>query len=171
MQVFAIDKDPIVCAMALDDTRVNKMSIEAAQILSTAAMLNGSCHPKLCKMTHKYHPLVVWARNQANYNWLYSHYLALCFEFKKRRGYYGKIYERAEALQTFVKGTSDEVRFINCAENKAYEISFKEVEDIHLAYKLYLNERWKHDKRTPTWFNSKQPDWGNYENVDRNKGT
>ena len=51
MQVFAIDKDPIVCATALDDTRVNKMSIEAAQILSTAAILNGNYHPKLCKMT------------------------------------------------------------------------------------------------------------------------
>jgi len=27
------------------------------------------------------------------------------------------------------------------------------------AYRLYLNQKWKNDKRTPKWTNAKQPEW------------
>jgi hypothetical protein len=30
--------------------------------------------------------------------------------------------------------------------------SFKHEKDVHLAYRLYLDERWKTDKIPPKWF-------------------
>lgn len=159
MQVFVIDPDPKICAMALDDLRINKMSIEAAQILSTAAFSNGHQHELMCKPTHKHHPLVIWAKDQANYNWLYSYYIELCHEFNRRRGYYGKIYDRRIALCLFTKETEDKCVFINCAENKSLGISFKHLPDVFTAYKTYLINRWKTDARKPKWTNTNPPDW------------
>lgn len=63
------------------------MTVESLQILS-------NCHPQELvsyKRTHYKHPCCVWARKSIeNYNWLYSHNLALCKEYTRR---YNKIHK------------------------------------------------------------------------------
>ena len=41
--------------------------------------------------------------------------------------------------------------FSNCARSKEKGIDYTGVDDIYLAYKLYLNDRWDQDKREPAW--------------------
>ena len=41
--------------------------------------------------------------------------------------------------------------FANCAARQDISISYKHLQDVTLAYKLYLADRWELDKREPTW--------------------
>ena len=79
-----IDTNPNVAATHLDDTRLNKMILETAQILSTNNyLLNLSYKPY--KLTHQNHPCTVWARQSAaNTLWLIDYLYALCTEYKHR---------------------------------------------------------------------------------------
>ena len=95
MNIFYVDKDPIVSAKMLIDKHVVKMIVESAQMLSTAhRMIDGTqyqgktksnrnikrwLHPNsnleetLYKACHTGHPSTVWVMASAyNYNWLYK---------------------------------------------------------------------------------------------------
>jgi len=37
--------------------------------------------------------------------------------------------------------------------------TFKDIKETTKAYRLYLNEKWKNDKRIPKWTNSRAPEW------------
>ena len=110
MNIFYVDKDPIVAAKMLIDKHVVKMIVESAQMLSTAhRMIDGAqytgktkkgrnikrwLHPNpnleetLYKACHTGHPSTVWVMASAyNYNWLYKHMIALNDEFKLRYGH------------------------------------------------------------------------------------
>ena len=39
----------------------------------------------------------------------------------------------------------------NCAANQQFNVSYKHVDNVYEAYKLYLNDRWDTDKLTPVW--------------------
>jgi len=107
MNIFYLDKDPIVAARMSCDKHVCKMIIESAQMLCTAHRLldgeeyfdktaNGRKikrwkHPNsnidgvLYKASHTKHPSTIWVMDSAyNYRWLYNHMLELNEEFKKR---------------------------------------------------------------------------------------
>jgi len=109
MNVFYLDKDPVVCAEMHNDKHVVKMLVEYAQLMSTAHRIidgehwegrttNGRriarfFHPDsamqhtLYKATHMNHPSAVWLRESAqNYTWLYDMWTALHHEFEHRYG-------------------------------------------------------------------------------------
>jgi hypothetical protein len=119
MNIFYIDKDPVVCAEQMVDKHVVKMILETAQLLSTAHRIldgkeyiekkyvNGSMPARyrnvkrwelpdirdhvLYQATHMNHPSAVWCRqSNNNYNWLYAHFIALLNEYTYR---YGKIHK------------------------------------------------------------------------------
>lgn len=70
MNIFALDQSPYLAARHHCDRHVVKMVLETAQILCTAATLNGVKNMPY-KPTHEKHPCVLWAaRNRRNYNWL-----------------------------------------------------------------------------------------------------
>lgn len=119
MNIFYVDKDPVVAAQSLVDKHVVKMILESAQLLSTAhrvldgvevveqKYVNGSFPVRyrnvkryklndnrdgiLYQSTHVNHPSAIWCRlSVENYQWLVDHMFALMFEYTHR---YSKIHK------------------------------------------------------------------------------
>lgn len=115
MNIFVLDKDPVIAANMMCDKHVVKMIVESCQLLSTAhRILDGhqSTHigpsgrlrktfflsdpdmeSRLCKYVMPNHPCSIWTRNSStNYKWLTAHNLALCNEYTRR-------YNKTHAMQ------------------------------------------------------------------------
>ena len=151
MNVFATYECPIKSAKYLDLRRRNKMTLESAQLMATAIQLNGG--DATYKITHKNHPATkLCASNRANYRWILRHFSALCRDYTKRTG---KIHGCQKYIKEFISGVNlipdGELEFVNCAANDSKGISFKHLDDVFLAYRLYLRQRWKGDKIKPRW--------------------
>ena len=91
MNIFYLDRNPIIAAQMMCDKHVVKMILESAQMLSTAhRVLDGDEHADnvgMYKMTHKNHPSTIWVRaNSENYDWLQEHMEALITEYTHRYG-------------------------------------------------------------------------------------
>jgi hypothetical protein len=93
MNIFVLDKDPVLAAKYQCDKHVVKMCLETAQILCTALRRYGVDTPY--KAAHKNHPCTLWAGDSlTNFLWLYDHGVALCKEYTLR---YGKVH-KSEAV-------------------------------------------------------------------------
>lgn len=85
MNIFYLDKNPVTSAKAMTDKHVVKMILESAQLLCTAHHVLDGEKEGLYKKTHVNHPSSVWVRSsKANYNWLYTHFIALSNEYTRR---------------------------------------------------------------------------------------
>lgn len=148
MNIFATYKCPIKSAKYLDSKRIVKMILESAQLLSTAINECGGNGPY--KSNHVNHPCSIWVRqSRKNYRWLLQHFIALCRQYTKT---YGKIHKSQRLVYIFytnINRIPDKpmADFANCAANKDTGINFKHVKDVHKAYRLYLDTRFKTDKR------------------------
>lgn len=158
MNIFVTSVCPQESAKFLDDKRVVKMCSESLQMICTALTLKGVNHADLpMKPTHVNHPSNIWARSsRSNFLWLCDHYDALCKE-KLARYPNNKPYMYAsltENLKGYAKlfGDIGLTKFANCAANSSLGISYQHIEEVTIAYQLYLNERWGTDKRAPTWY-------------------
>tara|TARA_R100001443_G_C3241701_1_gene150943 strand:- start:75 stop:341 length:267 start_codon:yes stop_codon:yes gene_type:complete len=49
--------------------------------------------------------------------------------------------------------------FANCARNLERGVDYSEVDDVHQAYRMYMNDRWKERNITLTWRWGEEPDW------------
>lgn len=89
MNIFALDNDPLIAAKYHADIHLNKMILESAQMLSTAAaiLINGGQQlPNLYKPTHINHPCNIWLRRSPhNVQWLT--YLAIHLDFERKFRY------------------------------------------------------------------------------------
>ena len=91
MNIFYLDKDPIVISEMMCDKHNVKMILESAQMLSTAhRVLDGdefADQHQMYKATHKNHPSAIWARSSdKHYMWLYELFCALSEEYQLRYG-------------------------------------------------------------------------------------
>ncbi len=87
MNIFYLDKDPVVAARVQYNKHVVKMILESAQMLCTAHHHYGSGDNVPYKKAHYNHPSTIWARgNRSQYRWLYNHMIALGDEYTKRYG-------------------------------------------------------------------------------------
>lgn len=168
MNIFAINPSPYKCALYLDDKRVVKMCLETTQILCTVInrLVGNGEQVTVCKSTHEGHPCVQWAlKSYANYQWLDKHLYYLLEEYKnryKREHLYHNEHTLIKSVfnvkQLYVDYYDSEFNvlqstpFVNCAANSDLGISFKHVSDVHLAYNMYIQERWKTDKLVPRWY-------------------
>jgi hypothetical protein len=89
MNIFYLDRDPLVCAQMHCDKHVVKMIVETAQLLSTAAREYGCTAESLYKSTHKNHPSAVWVRQSAQHyeyalHLLYYLLLEYTWRYKKQ---------------------------------------------------------------------------------------
>lgn len=178
MNIFATHPEPENCAKFLDDTRVIKMTLETAQILSTAYVMR--VNPSLCNNrsllqekrkfskekgiyipTHHKHPVVIWTYTSwANYEWLCNYLSKLFKEYTKLSGKIHKT-EKENLLEKFYSfipsHTEKMTNFVNCAKNLDKGVDLSHIKDVHLAYRLYLKERWSRDIKPPTWKNREFP--------------
>jgi len=143
MNLFVQSPDPYISAAMLDNKRVVKMTVETVQLLSTAMHLNGATTTPY-KPTHPHHPVTLWcARSRGNYLWALEHLRGLASEYTRR---YGKIHKSSLYIPEVQEGAlwiPDGVLqpFVNCARNKDKGVDFTHIQDVHLAYRLYLQER------------------------------
>ena len=111
MNIFYLDRNPIVAAQMMCDKHVVKMILESAQMLSTAhRVLDGDEHADnvgMYKMTHKNHPSTIWARTKSpNYEWLQEHMEALMAEYTHRYGKHHATERLIHSLWEFPKNIS-----------------------------------------------------------------
>lgn len=147
MNIFFTSDCPVECAKFLDNKRVVKMVLESAQLLSGAIQYNTSEYINIVyKKTHINHPCAIWVRtSQANYRWLYKHFIALLNEYnlryKKTHACYKYVPIFDEALTYIPKGQLTEKP--NCTP-------FKQL-DLYTAYRSHLVNKWLNDKTKVKW--------------------
>lgn len=87
MNIFVLDKDPVLAAQFHCDKHVVKMVLESAQMLSATHTLLDGEQDGLYRLTHANHPCTKWVReSNNNYNWMYCLFSALCTEYTFRYG-------------------------------------------------------------------------------------
>jgi hypothetical protein len=159
MNVFATHTDPFQAAAALDDKRVIKMLVESAQLLCTELHRQGIDTPY--RPTHAGHPCSVWLRDHPRaQQWLLAHAYGLS-------AIYTAAYGRVHATLPVLDWCSDLIGkyrrpptwWANCAQRTDLGVSFTHLDDVQLAYRHYLTERWALDTRVPTWHGRNLPDW------------
>lgn len=154
MNIFTTSPCPIESAKFLDTKRLCKMTVETAQLLSSALRLCGYTGSDVYKITHKNHPSNCWCRKtQGNYKWLLAHFKALCEEYTNRTD---KVHASSKLLPIFEANVhllpaGDQTPFSNNARNLTKGVDFTHESNVHIAYQLYLGARWETDKREPTW--------------------
>lgn len=96
MNIFVLDRDPVIAARMQCDKHVVKMVLESTQMLCTAY------DDAPYKHTHKNHPCSVWSRdNLFNHMWLLVHAYALADEYSRR---YNKTHKCEEVLDWVEEG-------------------------------------------------------------------
>jgi hypothetical protein len=90
MNLFILSKDPAKAAEQMMDKHVNKILLEAVQMLCTAVRILNPDLPEsvansLYKLAHKNHPVTIWCRtSRANFIWALDLADALHAEWKYR---------------------------------------------------------------------------------------
>jgi hypothetical protein len=158
MQIFFVDRDPIIAAQSLCDKHIVKMPIEAAQLLSITSVLCGGIAPyKSGKW--KNHPCAIWVRQSKQHtDWLLVHGKELCNEFYKRyRPNGGKHHASLDALLSLeTHGTFP----VDNGWKDPPQALPEDVqhEDVITAYRQYYNKyktkfaTWKEPANPPEWF-------------------
>ena len=184
MNIFAVDNNPVQAAQWLVDRHVVKMILETAQLLSTAhrvidgkevtynKMVAGSLPPRwrktkkwhlsddreniLYSATHINHPSGVWCRaSNNNYNWLYTHFIALLDEYTHR---YGKVH-KCNDLVVALKSTPYGINVGPLTPvTPAMPDEFKVTSDTVASYRNYYRIA---KKRMHKWKNRPVPEWIN----------
>lgn len=161
MNIFALSECPEQSALWLDDIRKNKMILESAQMLSTAIRtLCPDTGLSVYRTAYLNHPCSIWARaSRGNFMWLIKHMSAL---FNQKSGAH-KSAELIPAFQHYAEygqfPDEDLTDFANCARNMERGVDYSDVSDVHQAYRMYMNDRWKERNITLTWKWGEEPEW------------
>jgi hypothetical protein len=167
MNIFVTHSDPYFAAIALDDKRLNKMIVESAQMMAYALKRHGSqCipytlsgYPYRTSGGHRNHPCTIWAGNtRSNFFWLLNHFSYMLEEYKDR---FNKEHGCSSNFPIFAAGAVDipegELEeFVNCS---AYVTTSSNPLIIESLYRRTLQDKWRADKKPPTWTKRNPPEW------------
>ena len=180
MNIFILDKDPVIAAQLQCDKHVVKMIVESAQMLSTAhRMLDGTIQiapsksgkrmvkhyrlfdnldldETLYKAVHYKHPCTVWTmESDLNYDWHWVHFKALCDEYTYR---YDKVHSSERLLQPL------RIRPKNIPKGKLtpFKLAMKAnpecmLENAVLSYRAFYQT--KQDRFKMVWTKRSKPGW------------
>ena len=151
MNIFYLDRNPILAADAQCDRHVVKMILETAQLLSTAHHELDGESPAY-KPTHKNHPSSVWVRASLDhYVWAYDHMMALGDEYTRR---YGKVHktiaEKAEALAQPPRNIED-LGFTDPPQCMPDECKRADTVEAYQVYYAAKAAEWAERGLTMTW--------------------
>lgn len=179
MNIFYLDKDPVLCAQMHNDSHSSKMCVEYAQLLSTAhRILDGFLwrgttstgrsvkrffHPdeqlnaNLYLACHINHPSAIWVRHSAeNYNWLYSLWLALGNEYTHR---YNRKHESLRKLSDYLLLPPNNINTGKFTEPPPAMKQFPDCIVSEDSIQSYRNYYMKAKESLGKWTNRKQPEW------------
>lgn len=153
MNIFVLDRDPVVAARMLCDQHVIKMLLESAQMLCSAFEKDTAPY----KRTHYNHPCSVWVRTSiSNYMWLFEHATALSEEFNFR-------YNKRHKSSFVVTWCGKNYKMISFPEKKLtnFVLAMPDVyktNDVVESYRnYYINEKaafakWAKGRPPPLWW-------------------
>lgn len=101
--------------------------------------------------THSNHPATIWTSlNRSNYLWVLDHFIALNEEYTRK---YEKTHKCMEMLSLLEKGAELmpiglQTTHVNCAANQSKGLSYKHIDDVYLAYRMYLQDLWENYDKT-----------------------
>ena len=110
MNIFVLDLNPVTAARMHCDKHIPKMCVEAAQMMASALRRHGATDKQMpltksgtpYKGGYKHHPCTVWAGDsEANFIWLATHAIQLCYEYKKR---FGKTHACDRPIHSMISG-------------------------------------------------------------------
>ena len=108
MNIFFLDKHPVIAAQMQCNKHVVKMVLETAQMLSTAARAQG--HDVGYKSAYPKHPMTLWVNQSAdNFRWAWLHGMSLAKEYTNR---YDKIHKSQailEQLENYATGDESHI--------------------------------------------------------------
>jgi len=153
VNIFFLDAAPVAAAQMLCDKHVNKMLIEATQLLC-------NCHPQEnvpYRRTHYNHPCSLWARKcRQNYLWLYKYAMALADEFYFR---YGKPHACRRVLQGYLVVIPDGMvdSDIFSVPAQAMPDQYRNINPVYAYRCYYWSEkkhfaRWEKGRSKPIWW-------------------
>jgi len=159
LNVFYLNRDPVIAAQMSCNKHVVKMILESAQLLSTAhRVLDGDDYADLAgmyKLTHKNHPTNIWVReSDKHYDWVYSHMIGLMQEYTYR---YDK-HHATERLEFALSNCPDNIPVGDYRDPPQCMPDNCKGDDTVLAYQTYYIveksgfAQWKR-RRQPEWFN------------------
>lgn len=147
MNVFLISDNPVTCAHALDDRRLNRAVRDVALIMST--VVGGKR-----RTMQGHHPWVKWTgASLGNFDWMMAHGVYCSEEFASR---FAKLHAFHDVFQECFDGRTSIPKgsllsFVNATHHQDMKIEF--------AYRHDLNNKWDEDKRTPRWTMRRPPAW------------
>lgn len=158
MNIFVLSDNPTIAAQMQCDKHVVKMVLESAQMLSTAHHLCGEPTEIMYRATHKNHPCSVWARqSQANYKWLYEHFMALCKEYTHR---FGKVHLCEQKLGQVLKSYPSNIKDNSFTQFVLAMSTHPECIVLDNPVESYRNYyKTKQDNFKMVWTNRDVPDW------------
>lgn len=158
MNIFIVDANPLVAAMHLHNRHITKMTLESAQLLSTAQRLSGNEDTRIYRKTHVNHPCSVWVRtSKQNYIWLVQHFEALFKEFTYR---YNKIHKSSKlfnllkyppeqlpniGLTPFVKAMPDKYKVLNTIQSYRNYYLGEKIQGNYWTKRKYELDEWLYD--------------------------
>ena len=164
MNIFVLDRNPIIAARMMCDKHIPKMIVESAQMMASAVRRWGATDDvmPLTKAGSPYrggyahHPCTVWAGDTfGNFSWLTDHAMALCVEYTSR---FGKEHTCADPIsQLWHVGIDwvgdDDFKVTPFAQ--AMPDEFKQ-EDAVQAYRAYYHSKtfakWEKGTDAPHWW-------------------
>ena len=173
MNLFILSLDPAKAAEQMMDKHVNKILLEAVQMLCTAKRILDPNAPEevtasLYKLAHKNHPVTIWCRtSRANFIWALDHADALHAEWKYRYGHpetkIHKSYQVAQILRANIPADhlfpSPESRGVTpfaLAMPEQYKDPTGDAVKSYRAYYLSPEKRriasWKKLRPAPAWY-------------------
>lgn len=158
MNIFILDKDPIIAAQMLCDKHIVKMPLETAQLLCIVFRVLSTVGSQiLYKLTHHNHPCSIWSRqSQANFSWLVDYGIAICKEYSFR---YNKIHKSEKVIYWCRDNQSrllfKESKLTTFAQVMPEQYKGKNAKKAYRAY--YLHEKrhfakWEKGRDKPMWF-------------------
>lgn len=172
MNIQQVSRNPRKCARALDDIRLRKMVLEAAQVLCTVVNLRAGEQVTPYKNSHVHNPITQWAMKKTHWSWLWLWGDELGKEYIHRFGKphasHQVILDLRKTHKFMMKNDPRPKYWHNSARHKQLGIDFHHIKDTRKAYKAYLNARWHLQSITPrkngkivppVWTNRKAPKW------------
>ena len=182
MNIFVLEDCPVKAAEVQCDKHVVKMIVESGQMLSTAhRMLDGNLEvyvnangrkarrynlgdwrqQVLYKAVHYHHPCTVWTmESNANYEWHYKHFIALCDEYTFR---YGKTHGTDIKLREILKKVPSHIPWTNLYTPfklaMQHEPQCMHENDPVRSYQEYYQT--KQDRFKMIWTKRDVPEWFN----------
>ena len=171
MNLFVLDRDPVLAAQGLDDKRVGKLLMEACQMLSSGALRwsrdRVEVGPGLaCRASYQGHPVTLWVgATRSNWAWALAHARGLAAEYSLRFGRAHASEDRLPYIATLLTCIPEGplLPFQNSARNLGAGVDFSHIEDVVEAYRQYIQERWLTDNRAVTFRNRGWPEWAEFD--------